>query len=282
MNQKGILYIVATPIGNVDDISSRAIAILKSVSKIAAEDTRHSKILLRKLNIENSLRSYHDFSGEFAAQEIIDDLLNGQSIALISDAGTPLISDPGFQLVKLARNNLIEVLPVPGASAVTAALCVSGLPTDRFVFEGFLPAKSFARQKCFQRFNQEERTTVFFESTHRIVECLQDLVSTLSGPRQIFIAREISKKFESHFLGSAEECLDWVISDIRQQKGEFVIVLEGCEESTIEAARHADALKIIDLLGESVSTKDAVAIASEISGARKNKVYETVLSNKTP
>ena len=281
MNQKGILYIVATPIGNVDDISFRAIEILKEVSKIAAEDTRHSKPLLQKLNIDTSLKSYHDFSGEAVADGLIADLLSGQSIALISDAGTPLISDPGFKLVKLARSKGVEVLPIPGASSVTAALSVSGLPTDRFIFEGFLPNKSSARQKRLQEFSQEERTTVFFESTHRIVDSLQDLVSVLPSSRQLFIAREISKKFETHFLGSAAECLQWITADSQQQKGEFVIVLEGCEESSIEAARQEEALRIVKLLGASVSTKDAVSIASEISGARKNSLYEFVLAQKT-
>ena len=281
MIQNGILYIVATPIGNVDDISIRAIDILKKVAKIAAEDTRHSKPLLQKLNIETLLKSYHDFSGDAVADGLIADLLDGQSIALISDAGTPLISDPGFKLVKLARSKGIEVLPIPGASSVTAALSVSGLPTDRFIFEGFLPSKSAARQKRLQEFSQEERTTVFFESTHRIVESLQDMVSVLAKSRQLFIAREISKKFETHFLGSAAECLQWITADSQQQKGEFVMIVEGCDEASIEAARQNEALKIVELLGASVSRKDAVAIASEITGARKNKLYEIVISKKS-
>ena len=281
MNNKGILYIVATPIGNIGDISVRAREVLQDVHKIAAEDTRHSKPLLQKLGIDTKLISYHDFSNEAVALGIIDELLQGNSIALVSDAGTPLISDPGYKLVSLARQSGISVLPIPGASSVTAALSVSGLATDRFAFEGFLPKKPGARQKLLRDLKKEERTVVFFESTHRIVDCLRDMSKIFPVGKQVFVAREISKKFETHFLGSASECLQWVESDKDQQKGEFVLVFQGSKESEIEAARQEAALKIIELLGSSVSTKDAVAIASEISGARKNRLYEKALASKS-
>lgn len=263
-------------------MSSRAREILQTVDKIAAEDTRHSKPLLQKLGIDTTLISYHDFSGEDSAKSIINELQLGSSIALISDAGTPLISDPGYKLVKQARNAGIAVLPIPGASAVMAALCVSGLPTDRFLFEGFVPAKSGARKKFLQGLQQEQRTCVVFESTHRIIDCLRDMVSTLANDRQIFIAREMSKKFETHFLGSADQCLTWIEADEHQQKGEFVIVIQGCAEADIEESRQELAMNIIDRLGDSLSMKDAVSLASEISGARKNLVYEKVLALTSP
>ncbi|NKB34165.1 MAG: 16S rRNA (cytidine(1402)-2'-O)-methyltransferase [Pseudomonadales bacterium] len=281
MSNKGILYIVATPIGNLGDISARAIEILHSVTKIAAEDTRHSKPLLQKLGIETALISYHDFSTEEAANSIIKELILGNSIALISDAGTPLISDPGFKLVRLARKSEIQVFPVPGASAVTAALSVAGLPTDRFVFEGFLPSKSSARQKRLFDLIKEERTCVVFESTHRIVECLQDMKGIFPPQKQLFIAREISKKFETHYLGSAADCLQWLESDKDQQKGEFVLVFEGCDAAMLEEFKQETALKIVSLLGDTLSTKDTVALACELSGARKNLLYEKVLAGKS-
>ena len=281
MSNKGILYIVATPIGNLGDISVRARDVLQDVHKIAAENTRHSKLLLQKLGIDTELFAYHDFSNEEVAPSIIDELLQGNSIALISDAGTPLISDPGYKLVRLARKSGISVLPIPGASSVTAALSVSGLETDRFAFEGFLPKKTRARQKFLQGLKKEKRTVVLFESTHRILDCLRDMEEIFPVSKQVFIAREISKKFETHFLGSASECLQWVESDKKQQKGEFVLVVQGSNESEIEAARQVAALKILELLGDSVSIKDAVAIASEISGARKNQLYEKALASKS-
>jgi len=278
MSNSGILYIVATPIGNVADISSRAQKVLQTVDKIAAEDTRHSKPLMQKLGIDTPLISYHDFSGEESAKSIIKELQSGLSIALISDAGTPLISDPGYKLVKQARNAGIEVFPIPGASAVTAALSVSGLPTDRFSFAGFIPAKHGARKKFFQELLQEESTCVVFESTHRIVECLRDMCSVLGSDRLIFIAREISKKFETHFSGTPEQCLSLIETDKDQQKGEFVIVIAGCEEAALEESRQKLAMGIVERLGDALSMKDAVALASEISGARKNLLYEKVLA----
>ncbi|MED5411374.1 MAG: 16S rRNA (cytidine(1402)-2'-O)-methyltransferase [Pseudomonadota bacterium] len=281
MSNKGILYIVATPIGNLGDISVRAQDVLQDVHKIGAEDTRHSKPLLQKLGIDTELFAYHDFSNGEVAPSIIDELLQGNSIALISDAGTPLISDPGYKLVRLARESGISVLPIPGVSSVTAALSVSGLETDRFAFEGFLPKKTGARQKFLRGLKREERTVVLFESTHRILDCLRDMEEIFPVSKQVFVARELTKKFETHFLGSASECLQWVESDKNQQKGEFVLVVQGSNGSEIEAARQVAALKIVELLGDSVSIKDAVAIASEISGARKNQLYEKALASKS-
>lgn len=278
MSSSGTLYIVATPIGNLSDISSRAIEILAAVDKIAAEDTRHSKPLLDKLGISSTIFSYHDYSSDDAASNIVKELQEGASIALISDAGTPLISDPGYKLVRLAREAGIRVLPIPGASSVTAALSVSGLPTDRFLFEGFLPSKRSARQKRLQELIKEERTAVFFESTHRITDCLEDFVAILPQQRRLFIAREITKKFESHFLGNPDQCFNWLQEDANQQKGEFVLVVEGCDISTDEDLALAEALRIVLLLEESLSTKQAISLACQITGIRKNKLYEAVLA----
>lgn len=279
MNESGILYIVATPIGNLDDISYRAIDILKSVTLIAAEDTRHSKILLQHIQVDTPLVSYHDFSSEQESEKILDKLLAGQSIALISDAGTPLISDPGYRLVRLARQQSISVIPVPGASAVTAALSVAGLPTDRFVFEGFLPAKSGPRLKRLQALTREQRTVVFYESPHRIVASVEDMGKAFGADRQMFIARELSKKFEDHFLGAIGECIEWLQQDSNNQKGEFVVIVAACDEAEEETRIQQQALEMVADLRQEISMKKAVALASKITGARKNRLYEAALKN---
>lgn len=277
MSEAGILYIVATPIGNLDDISRRAIEILKSVALVAAEDTRHSKILMQSIQVDTPLVSHHDFSSEHAIEKILTKLSAGQSIALISDAGTPLISDPGYKLVRLARAQSIQVLPIPGASAVTAALSVAGLPTDRFVFEGFLAAKGGPRQKRLQALAREKRTMVFYESPHRIVSSVEDMGEAFGPARQMFIARELTKKFEAHFLGSVSDCLEWLKQDSNNQKGEFVVIVAACDEAEEEARIQQQALEIVALLREEISMKKAVAIASQITGARKNPLYEAAL-----
>lgn len=279
MSELGILYIVATPIGNLGDISLRAIEILKSVQLIAAEDTRHSKILMQSIQVDTPLVSHHDFSSEAASEKILAKLLAGQSIALISDAGTPLISDPGYKLVCLARAQSILVVPVPGASAVTAALSVAGLPTDRFVFEGFLAAKGGPRQKRLQALAREKRTIVFYESPHRIVVSVEDMGEAFGKDRQMFIARELTKKFEAHFLGCIADCLEWLEQDSNNQKGEFVVIVAGCDEEEEEARIQQQALEIVSLLRQEVSMKKAVAIASQITGARKNRLYEAALQD---
>lgn len=278
MIDTGTLFVVATPIGNLDDISKRAVDVLDSVDFIAAEDTRVTKILLGRINSSTAIKSYHDFSGTGADERMIQSIINGKSVALVSDAGTPLISDPGYKLVQLARKKNITVIPVPGASSVTAALSVSGLPTDRFLFDGFIPSKIVAKTKYFQTLLYENRTTVVFESTHRIQNSLVILAEMFPEARQVFIAREISKKFESHFLGSVIESLNWLNAKPHNKKGEFVLVIEGCNASIIEARQHQTGLLIIDKLKSTMSTKDAVRIASEITGAKKNALYEAILA----
>ncbi len=279
MNESGVLYIVATPIGNLDDISKRAIEVLNSVNTIAAEDTRHSKKLLQSVRVETPLVSYHDFSKDVALNKLLHQMKTGNSIALISDAGTPLISDPGYKLVKLARQQGIDVVPVPGASALTAALSVAGLPTDRFVFEGFLSSKQAARQKRLQELMLESRTLVFYEAPHRILQCVSDMHQVFGTDRQMFIGRELTKKFESQFLGGIGECIEWLEADKNQQKGEFVVIIAGCHRGEIEMRNQQQALEVVKLLCGEVPMKQAVSIASQITGARKNQLYDAALKN---
>lgn len=277
MSESGILYVVATPIGNLDDISKRAIEVLSQVDLIAAEDTRHSQKLLQTVQVETPVMSHHDFSSDSEIDRMLGNLESGKSVALISDAGTPLISDPGYKLVRMARQKNIAVIPVPGASAVISALSVSGLATDSFIFEGFLPSKSTARQKKLTALESEHRTMVFYESTHRVLESLRDMVEVFGFEREIFIARELTKRFESHFLGTAEACVNWLAADTNQQKGEFVVVVSGSDPKSEESLRQEQAMSIVRLLMNDVSMKKAVALASKISGARKNQLYEVAL-----
>ncbi len=277
MSDPGTLYIVATPIGNLDDISKRAAEILNDVDLIAAEDTRHSQRLLQSIQVQTPVVSHHDFSADIAIQRILDKLEAGRSVALISDAGTPLISDPGYKLVRLARERNLSVIPIPGASALITALSVSGLATDRFTFEGFLPNKAQARQEKLSLLASEQRTMVFYESTHRIVDSVTDMSVVFGSERLIFIARELTKRFESHFLGTASACVEWLGADANQQKGEFVVIVSGSDAQLEEKRKHEQAMDIVRLLKQEVSMKKAVSLASQISGARKNLLYKAAL-----
>ena len=277
MSDPGTLYIVATPIGNLDDISKRAAEILNDVDLIAAEDTRHSQRLLQSIQVQTPVVSHHDFSADIAIQRILDKLEAGRSVALISDAGTPLISDPGYKLVRLARERNLSVIPIPGASALITALSVSGLATDRFTFEGFLPNKAQARQEKLSLLASEQRTMVFYESTHRIVDSVTDMSVVFGLERLIFIARELTKRFESHFLGTASACVEWLGADANQQKGEFVVIVSGSDAQLEEKRKHEQAMDIVRLLKQEVSMKKAVSLASQISGARKNLLYKAAL-----
>ena len=284
METTGTLYVVATPIGNLEDISARAIAVLKQVDLIAAEDTRHSKRLLQHFAVSTPLTSYHDFSSDADEQKLLDDLSAGRSIALISDAGTPLISDPGFRLVEKARACGTAVIPVPGASAVIAALSVAGIPSDRFFFEGFLPAKSTQRCKRLAVLANESSTVVFYESPHRIAACLTDMAAVIAEPnkRKVFVARELTKKFETHFLGSLLDAVAWVAIDDNNSRGEFVLVLEGRLEqpdSELDTAIEK-AKEVAELLSAELSMKRAVALAAQIVGVRKNALYAVMLEKQ--
>ena len=219
--EAGVLYVVATPIGNLADISQRALAVLAGVDLIAAEDTRHSGRLLQQYQITSKTLALHDHNERDRAPDVVARLAQGKSVALISDAGTPLVSDPGFHLVRLAREQGFKVVPVPGASAMIAALSAAGLPSDRFVFEGFLPAKTAARKKRLEAMAAETRTLIFYEAPHRLLDTLTDMAAVFGADRQVVLARELTKTFET-IKGDAVGALrQWVSSDPNQEKGEM-------------------------------------------------------------
>ncbi len=275
----GTLYVVATPIGNLADLTQRARAVLSQVDLIAAEDTRHTQQLLAGFSCRGRLQSYHDFSKQDQTGKLIRSLQNGESVALVSDAGTPLISDPGFKLVKMVRQQDIPVLPIPGACALTAALSVAGLPTDRFVFEGFLPSKTNARIEYLQQLSGESRTLVFYESPHRIAASLQAMHQVFGADRFAFVAREMTKKFEEHFLGRLEECCNWVAADEYREKGEFVVVVAGADKEALVRLRQQKGLDMVRDLRGSMPLKKAVVLAAGYSGASKNELYSAALAD---
>ena len=271
------LYIVATPIGNLGDLSKRAIEVLTSVDTVLAEDTRHSKRLFAHYGINTRLKSCHEHNEESLVDWVKRRLSVGKSLALISDAGTPLISDPGFVLVRALRAEGFLVLAVPGPSSVIAALSVSGLPSDSFVFDGFLPAKSAARRDALGSYAYETRTTVLLESSHRIGACIEDIVAVLGQHRQIVIARELTKRFETVLSGPAADVLARVQIDEDQQRGEFVVLLAGAPkvEETEQEIR-----TMLTILLQELPLKQAAAIAAKLSGRRKNEVYDLALQLK--
>jgi len=275
----GSLYIVATPIGNLGDMVPRAIEILQSVSRIIAEDTRHSKKLLQHFSINTPLQSFHDHSSTQEAEAVIQRVLAGESIAVISDAGTPLISDPGFPLVRLAHQHGIPVVPVPGACAATVALCASGLPTDRFWFEGFLPVKTAARQQRLSELGALQATLVFYEAPHRIVELFDDLVQVLGAERRCCMARELTKQFETIRTGTISEIKTFIEGDANQQRGEFVVMVAALDK---HASKELDdeSQRVLDVLLEELSVKQASALAAKITGKSKRLLYDAALGKK--
>lgn len=270
------LYIVATPIGNLDDITIRAINTLKQVDLIAAEDTRHSGLLLQHLGIKAKLIALHDHNEQEKSQLLIEKLKSGLSIALISDAGTPLINDPGYHLVKACRENNINVVPVPGACAAIAALCVAGLPSDRFSYEGFLPAKTKARQDYLTKLLDESRTMIFYESTHRLLDTLQDMQTIWGGDKQIVLAKELTKTWETIVNFSIIELIDWLQEDSNRQKGEFVLIVEGNNKTN--DVIDSKAINTLKLLLKELPLKKAAAISAEIYGLKKNQLYQLGLT----
>ena len=280
MNAPGTLYVVATPIGNLDDISARALRVLREVKLIAAEDTRHSARLLQHFGIATPLVACHEHNEREQGSRLVQRLLGGDDLALISDAGTPLISDPGYHLVRNARAAGVRVVPVPGACALIAALSASGLPSDRFVFEGFLPARSTARRQRLQALCEEPRTLLFYEAPHRLLECLADLRELFGGERPAVLARELSKTFETIRGAPLGELHDWVAADANQQRGECVLLVGGWQAPEGEAALSAEALRVLDLLLAELPLKRAAALAAEITGVRKNLLYQEALQRQ--
>ena len=273
-NAPGTLYIVATPIGNLGDWSQRAQEILVKVSLIAVEDTRHSSKLLSHFGIQTRMFAYHEHNEKIASEKLLARLHSGESIALISDAGTPLISDPGYPLVSQAHAEGIRVSPVAGPSAVVAALSASGLPTDRFVFEGFLPNKSQARRARLEILKTDTRTLVFYESPHRVVDTLADISSVFGAERVAVIARELSKTFETIKQASLQALVEWVAEDQNQSRGEIVLMVHGAEASGPDAA---EVERVLTILLKSLPVKEAAALAAEIMGGKKNAMYEQAL-----
>ena len=272
----GILYVVATPIGNLDDISTRAIDVLSQVTRIAAEDTRHSARLLQHLGINTPLVSVHDHNEAGQVQRLIAQLVTGEDLALISDAGTPLISDPGYRLVAAAHEASIQVVPVVGACAAIAALSVAGLPSDRFSFEGFLAAKTSQRQTQLKALANESRTLIFYEAPHRILECVQDMAAIFGSDRRVVLARELTKTFETIKQMTLAELCEFVASDTNQQRGEIVLVVEGApEDSGLMAQQELDAL-LLKLL-KHLPVKATAQLAAELTGHKKNALYDRVL-----
>lgn len=265
------LYVVATPIGNLGDLSPRAQEVLRSVAAVCAEDTRHTRPLLAHFGIDKPLVALHDHNEDGIAGRIVARLLGGESLALVSDAGTPLVSDPGFRLVRAARAAGVKVSPVPGACAAIAALSVAGLPSDRFLFEGFLPAKAGARRERLQRLASETATLVFYESSHRIAESLADMAAVFGGGRPAVIARELTKLFETVLDGPLQELLARVEADDNQRKGEFVVMVQGVGDD--EAARLAEGRRLYARLNEHLPPSAAAKLAAELSGAPRKALY---------
>ena len=277
LTEFGKLYVVATPIGNLADISYRAVETLKQVDLIAAEDTRHVKMLLQHYGITNKLVSLHQHNEEKYSPVLLDKLRSGLSIALVSDAGTPLLSDPGMPLVKLVKEAGLDVVPIPGACALIAALSAAGLPVTQFSFEGFLPRTSSARKSFFNERVLLSKTWVFYESCHRILATLQDMAETIPLDRQIVIARELTKLHETIVKASLGEALDLVMQNDNMRKGEFVVIVDGAVEHKKDSVISTEQEKLLQVLLKEVSIKTAVAMAVELTGLRKKIVYQAAL-----
>lgn len=278
----GVLYIVATPLGNLGDMSPRAQEVLARVDRIAAEDTRHSGRLLQHFGITTGMVSLHEHNERARAEQVLKWLGEGDSLALISDAGTPLISDPGYRLVQRAREAGHRVVPVPGPSAMIAALCVSGLPTDRFIFEGFPAAKHKARLEQFQRLSSEPRTLVFYESCHRIKACLEDMVAAFGPDRPAVVARELTKAFEQIQGGTLEALLAWIEGDPNHSRGEFVVLVHGAqEEENADNSLDDEAMHTLRVLIGELPLKQAARLTAQRHGLSSRMVYQAGLALKS-
>ncbi|GAL36426.1 rRNA small subunit methyltransferase I [Vibrio maritimus] len=272
------LFIVPTPIGNLGDITQRALDVLHSVDIIAAEDTRHTGKLLSHFNIQTRTFALHDHNEQQKAQVLVDKLLAGESIALVSDAGTPLISDPGYHLVTQCRQAGVKVVPLPGACAVITALSASGLPSDRFSFEGFLPAKSKGRKDKFMEIAKAERTCIFYESPHRITESLADMLEVLGPDREVVLARELTKTYETIQGLPLGELIAWIEEDDNRKRGEMVLLIHGHREPVNEELPD-EATRTLAILVKDLPLKKAAAATAEIYNLKKNALYKWGLEN---
>ncbi|MGD2112024.1 MAG: 16S rRNA (cytidine(1402)-2'-O)-methyltransferase [Gammaproteobacteria bacterium] len=279
MSSEGVLYVVATPIGNLQDISARALDTLRQVSRIAAEDTRHSRKLLARYGISTPMLALHEHNEAQQSATLVGMLQAGEDLALITDAGTPLVSDPGYRLVRAVRAAGLRVAPVPGPAACIAALSAAGLPSDRFVFEGFPPSRAAARRQQLERLRDEPRTLIFYESTHRILESVRDMAELFGAGREAVIARELTKTFETIHGGSLSSLLDWLAAEPREQKGEFVILVHGHPGREVAAPQAAD-LRVLEILLQELPLKQAASLAAKLTGLPKNRLYEQGLALK--
>jgi 16S rRNA (cytidine1402-2'-O)-methyltransferase len=278
-NVAGVLYVVATPIGNLGDLSPRALEVLGAVDVVAAEDTRRTGALLSHFGIRARQVSLHEHNEPRQVPALIDRLSAGGTVALVSDAGTPLISDPGYRLVAAAREAGIRVSPVPGPVAAVAALSVSGLPSDRFVFEGFLPAKAQARRERLKALAEDPRTLIFYESSHRIADCLTDMREVLGGERRAVVARELTKTFEQVQGDRLAELCGWLAADADRSKGEFVVLAAGAPESEAQAVS-PEAERVLRVLLAELPVKQAAKLAAGITGLGKNVLYARAVEIK--
>ncbi len=276
-DQQGTLYVVATPIGNLHDVSDRMRHTLANVSKIAAEDTRRTKQLLSHIEVGTPCFSLHDHNERQKLDWIVQMLEAGESIALVSDAGTPLISDPGYPLVSALRSKNMRVVAIPGPCALVTALSIAGLPSDRFIFEGFLSAKSSARLSALKQIAEETATSIFYESSHRIKACLVDMKEAFGGQRQIVIARELTKTFETVLDAPVDKLIEILGSDPNQSKGEFVVMVRGAAKKNSELSKESKRLAV--KLAEYLPKKQAAKIAAEMFGDKKNRIYQFLLDN---
>ncbi len=272
----GKLYIVPTPIGNLDDITLRALDVLKQVDVIAAEDTRHSRKLMQHYQIDTRLIALHEHNESQKAQQVIEKLKEGVNMALISDAGTPLISDPGYHLVNACREAGMNVIPLPGACAAITALSASGLPTDSFVFYGFLPAKGQAKADKIQALEAVTATAVFYESPRRVLDTVSQIAELLGSERGVVLARELTKTFESYFSGSAAEAKEWLEQDDNHQRGEFVLMVAGASKQEHDVP--VEAVNLLKALMAELPLKKAAAITAQHFDLKKNSLYQLGLS----
>lgn len=278
---RGTLYIVATPIGNLDDLSPRAARILSTVSVIAAEDTRHTTRLLQHLGVQKRMVALHDHNERARMGVVLEELEAGNSVALVSDAGTPLISDPGYVLVREARNRNLPVSPIPGACAFIAALSAAGLPTDRFLFAGFLPAKRSGRKSVLEGLQDESATLGFYESPHRILDTVQDLVDVFGDEREVVLGRELTKAFETFYSGEAKEVLGALQADPHGTRGEFVVMVRGADsQSGDDEAGAIEVDRLISALVGELPVKKVAKIVAGLTGKPKNELYQRALALK--
>ncbi len=276
----GTLYVVATPIGNLGDITQRALATLREVQLVAAEDTRHTARLFRHYGISTPLVSLHEHNERAQMAQVIDWLRQGKSVAMVSDAGTPLISDPGYLLVAEVRRQGFPVMPVPGPSAFVAALSVSGLPTDRFCFEGFLPAKTGVRRRRLEELRDEARTVIFYEAPHRIVATLEEMVEIFGADREAVLVRELTKRFETVLTGGLHDIHARVVADPEQRKGELVLLVRGAGKRERNERLSPESVRITEILAAELPPRKAAELAAEITGEKKNRLYRYLLGAK--